>query len=49
MERSKYIPVEIAEEIVNTLWELMDSEWTPARDAYNKCIELIDENTVMKD
>lgn len=46
MEETKYIPVEIVKEIVETLWKYMDTEWTPAREAYYKCLKLIENNAI---
>ena len=45
MKKEYFIPVKIAEEIIDTLWKVMDTEWSEAKEAKKKCDELIKKNT----
>lgn len=46
---SKFIPIETAEKIIETLWNVMDTEWSGAKEARKKCEELIEKNIIYLD
>lgn len=41
---NKFIPIETVEEIIETLWNVMDTEWSGAQEARKKCEELVEKN-----
>lgn len=48
-KQDKYISVEIANKIIETLWRVMDTEWSEARNARQECFKLIEKNSVRID
>ena len=47
--QQEFIPVEIVEVIIDTLWKAMDTEWSVAKEARKKCEELIEKNTFISE
>ena len=48
MESRMYIPVEIAEQIIDTLWNKMDTEWSQAQEARDICYRMIEEHAAKR-
>ena len=46
---NKFISIETVEEIIETLWNVMDTEWSGAKEARKKCEELIEKNIIYLD